>query len=78
MSLPDAVAHPQIAHRGFIQEAQTPHGPVHLARSAFILQHGNGGIHRPLASAGEHNAEILAELGYSAEQIERLRASEAI
>lgn len=78
MSLPDAVAHPQIAHRGFIQEAQTPHGPVHLARSAFILQHGNGGIHRPLASAGEHNAELLAELGYSAEQIEQLRASEVI
>ncbi len=78
MSLPEAVAHPQIAHRGFIQEAQTPHGAVQLAGSAFRLEHGQGGIHRPIASAGEHSAEILAQLGYSDEAIKALQASEVI
>jgi crotonobetainyl-CoA:carnitine CoA-transferase CaiB-like acyl-CoA transferase len=78
MSLPDAVAHPQIAHRGFIQDAQTPHGPVRLAGPAFVLAHGNGGIRRPIARPGEHNREILSELGYDSARIDELERTQVL
>jgi len=47
--------------------AQIPDLPVRLCRSG-------GGITRRPPTAGEHSAELLAELGYSKAQIEALRA----
>jgi alpha-methylacyl-CoA racemase len=37
-----------------------------------------GGVRRPPAQAGEHGMEILAEWGFSAEEVEKLRAAEAV
>ena len=72
-SLPDIVTHPQLAHRGYLQQAETPYGPVTLAGPAFRFAHGNGGIDRPLATLGLHTDEVLAELGYDAAGIAALR-----
>ena len=72
-SLPEIVAHPQLAHRGYLQQAETPYGPVTLAGPAFRFAHGNGGIDRPLATLGMHTDEVLAELGYDAAGIAALR-----
>lgn len=72
-SLPDIVTHPQLAHRGYLQQAETPYGPVTLAGPAFRFAHGNGGIDRPLATLGMHTDEVLAELGYDAAGIAALR-----
>ena len=77
-SIPEIVEHPQVAHRGLIQEAQTPWGPVRLAGPAFRLAHGNGGIDRPLATLGMHNDEVLGELGYDGAAIAALRESGVI
>ena len=77
-AIPEIVGHPQLAHREFIQEAQTPFGPVRLAGPAFRLGHGNGGIDRMLGTAGMHNDEVLAEIGYDAAGIAALREAEVI
>ena len=77
-SLPEIVTHPQLAHRGYLQQAETPYGPVTLAGPAFRFQHGNGGIDRPLATLGMHTEEVLTELGYDAAAIAALRQAEVI
>ena len=77
-SLPEIVTHPQLAHRGYLQQAETPYGPVTLAGPAFRFQHGNGGIDRPLATLGMHTEEVLTELGYDAAAIAALREAEVI
>ncbi len=60
----EVVALPQLAHRGTVQQAQTPWGPVRLAGSGFQLEHGNGGVDQPIARPGEHSRAILTSLGY--------------
>ena len=70
----EIVEHPQLAHRGMIQHAQTPWGEVRLAGSGFQLEHGNGGIDKPIARPGEHSAAILASIGYDAPTIASLCA----
>ena len=77
-SLPEIVTHPQLAHRGYLQQAETPYGPVTLAGPAFRFQHGNGGIDRPLATLSMHTEEVLTELGYDAAAIAALRQAEVI
>jgi len=72
-SLPEIVTHPQLEHRGYLQQAETPYGPVTLAGPAFRFRHGNGGIDRPLATLGMHTDEVLTELGYDAAAIAALR-----
>jgi crotonobetainyl-CoA:carnitine CoA-transferase CaiB-like acyl-CoA transferase len=57
-----------------IQHAQTPWGEVRLAGSGFQLEHGNGGIDKPIARPGEHSAAILASIGYDASSIASLCA----
>lgn len=74
-SLADILQHPQVAHRGLLQETETPLGPVRLAGAGFRMAHGNGGIDRPPAAVGQHTDEVLAMAGYSAAQIESLRQS---
>ena len=77
-SIPEILEHPQLQHRGFLQTAQTPWGPVRLAGPAFRLAHGTGGIDRPLATIGMHTDEVLAELGYDAAAIAALREAEVV
>lgn len=77
-SISQAVRHPQVVHRGLIEEAQTPFGPVRLVGSPYRMLHGTGGIDRPVARPGEHTDEILGALGYDSEQIDALRQAEVI
>ncbi len=73
----DLVLDPHLTHRGFVVELDvdgTPYGfpgfPLHFAEAGthvFRCPH-----------LGEHNAEILAEVGYSPEQVEKMLAVGAI
>jgi crotonobetainyl-CoA:carnitine CoA-transferase CaiB-like acyl-CoA transferase len=44
-----------------------------LVGAGFRLAHGSPGIDRPPPTLGEHSDEILAEAGYAASDIERMR-----
>jgi crotonobetainyl-CoA:carnitine CoA-transferase CaiB-like acyl-CoA transferase len=77
-SIPEIVRHPQVTGRDLLQTVDTDWGPVTLAGSGFRLAHGGGSVERPPPTVGQHTAEVLGEAGYSAQEVEALRAMGAI
>ncbi len=74
----EIVTHPQLEHRDVLQTVDSKFGPMKLVGSGFRLAHGNPGIDRPPPTLGEHTEEILAEVGYTSAEIERLRGGGVI
>jgi crotonobetainyl-CoA:carnitine CoA-transferase CaiB-like acyl-CoA transferase len=72
-TIAEAVNHPQMAHRDFMQSTKGPNGPVKLATTGFRLAHGNASLDRGYPDLGEHAEEVLAEAGFSADEIADLR-----
>lgn len=60
----EVVQHPQLHHRGVIVEDDSPVGRIPLVR--FPLSNRTS---RRVPNLGEHNQEVLAELGFSPQQI---------
>jgi crotonobetainyl-CoA:carnitine CoA-transferase CaiB-like acyl-CoA transferase len=52
--------------------------PLTVPLAAFTFAHDGPSIERPPARVGEHTDEVLAAIGYTAEQIASLRRSGAI
>jgi crotonobetainyl-CoA:carnitine CoA-transferase CaiB-like acyl-CoA transferase len=71
---------PQLAHREFFESVDSPLRGTH-PHISWPAKFG-AGPHRWNRTAaptfGEHNDEVLAELGYSAQEVEHLRATEVI
>lgn len=68
--------HPQTLARQMVVETEHPKaGPVQAIGLPIKFSATPGGVTRPAPRLGEHNAEVLAEIGYSAEEIETLRAT---
>ena len=74
----EIVQHPQLEHRDVLQTIDSRYGPMRLVGAGFRLAHGSPGIDRPPPALGEHTDEILAETGYTPEEIERLRREAVI
>jgi crotonobetainyl-CoA:carnitine CoA-transferase CaiB-like acyl-CoA transferase len=72
-SIPEIVAHPQLAHRDVLQKVDTPYGELTFVGSGFRLAHGGGSVERAPALPGAHAEEILAEAGYAEGDIAALR-----
>lgn len=78
-SFADAAEDPQIAANRMVVEMEHPDvGPLRLLGTPARLHSTPPQYQRPPSSLGEHTAEILSELGYTAEQIDALAVAGAI
>ena len=72
-------AEPQTHAREMVREVEHPSlGTLRLPGIPFKLARTPGSIRRHPPSLGEHTDEILASLGYDAEQVRRLRAASVV
>ncbi|MFB3853098.1 MAG: CaiB/BaiF CoA transferase family protein [Vicinamibacterales bacterium] len=79
LSLQEALAAPQVEHRGTIQTIEEPGiGPLRLFNLSAKFECTPGQVESPPPRLGAHTEAILEGLGYSREEIDRLRASGAI
>lgn len=79
LPLSEAVEHPQIQARGLVTEV--PRGDGHSQRQMACPIRFSAGLPAPKhigVAAGAHSAEVLAELGYSDEQVAALKAAGAL
>jgi len=74
----EILEHPQIRSREVLKTIDTPHGPLRLIATGFKLAHGDAEISSIAPGVGEHSAEVLEELGYSASEIAALAVSQII
>jgi crotonobetainyl-CoA:carnitine CoA-transferase CaiB-like acyl-CoA transferase len=77
--LDEALADPQVQHLGMIRKAIHPEkGEVSLVGFPVTLSGTPLGPIKAPDTLGEHSGQILQELGYSAEEIARMRAEKLI
>jgi crotonobetainyl-CoA:carnitine CoA-transferase CaiB-like acyl-CoA transferase len=81
LTVPQALGLPQIAHRQLLKTFDDPEiigRPLTVTRAGFKLSEGPPDVTAPPPRLGQHTDAILGELGFSPEQIERLRAAGAL
>ncbi len=79
LSLQDALAQPQVQHRGTIQTIDEPGiGPLKLFNLSAKFSETPASLDTPPPRLSAHTAPILAELGYTEEQIAQFRERKVI
>ena len=67
-------ADPQVMHAGLAATVQHPtRGPVRVLAPGMVLSRTPGRLERSLGPKGQDSDAVLAELGFSAEEIGRMR-----
>lgn len=75
LDLNQTLDHEQTKENGILWEVEVPgRGPVTLAGNPIRLQRNPLTVDRRVDALGESSGEILAEFGYSSDQIERFKA----
>lgn len=76
----EVLADPQVAARGLLQYVDYPGAPspVPLADTAVRLSSTPGGIRHRAPMLGEHTGEILSEVGFSEQEIRKLRSNAVV
>ena len=75
-TMPEAIADPQVKTRAILHTHESilgVEGAMTVPMCAFKFEHGGASIETPPPRLGEHNAQVLGELGYGAAEIETLR-----
>lgn len=75
LTVAEAVNHPQLAAREMVRTVSTAFGEVRLPGAGYRMAEGGPGVDRPPPQLGEHSSEILAEAGYSLNEISLFRQS---
>jgi crotonobetainyl-CoA:carnitine CoA-transferase CaiB-like acyl-CoA transferase len=81
LSVPQALALPQVAQRKLLKTFEHVPGidrPLTIARTGFRLSDGDPDVAAPPPLLGEHTDEVLRDAGFSAAEIDQLRAKGAI
>lgn len=79
LTVPEMVRDPQVVHRQMIVDKEHPlFGTVRLPGNPIKMSEAVGSIRAFAPSLGEHNREYLKELGYSDEEINRLKKENII
>ncbi|MCA0278984.1 MAG: CoA transferase [Proteobacteria bacterium] len=73
----EALADPQLAHRGALAEVRDAGGSFKVMNPPFRLSGGEVHVRGYAAGLGEHTAAVLAEAGYSESDISALAATGA-
>jgi crotonobetainyl-CoA:carnitine CoA-transferase CaiB-like acyl-CoA transferase len=74
----EIIDHPQIVARGAIQSAETAYGPLRLMGSGFQMAHDGGKLDSAPPTLGAHTDAVLAELGYTSDEVSALRRDAVI
>ncbi len=75
----EIVASEQLAARGFFVDVEHPgRGRLRYPGAFAVTSDASVALRRPAPRLGEHTAEVLAELGLGAEDVERLRAEAVV
>ena len=80
-SVAQALTHPQVESRGMLATFRNAPGigrDIRVVRTGFKLNGEAPAVDNPPPLLGQHSDEILAELGYSAEDVEALKAEKAV
>jgi len=81
LSVPQALALPQVAQRGLLKTFDDVAGigrPLTIARTGFRLSDGDPDVGAPPPILGAHTDEVLRDAGFSADEVEQLRAKGAV
>lgn len=75
----DLLADPHTAARGLMVEAEHAAGAtLKMVRNPILMSGIDASPHRAPPTLGQHTGEVLAGLGYSAEEVEAMRAKGAV
>lgn len=77
-TIEEAVNHPQLAVRDFMQPIDVDGEEKQIATTGFQLEHGNARLENGYAELGEHTDDVLAEAGFSTADIQAFRDTGAI
>ncbi len=69
----EVIDHPQIEARKAVQTVDTPYGKLRFMGNGFQLAHGGGKLDKMGPSLGADNDAILADAGYSKDEIKSFR-----